>query len=212
MTTYATMKTRIHRELSRDDISADVSAAIHTALREVEAIPLYFNRFRKSAETVAGQEYYPQPSTYLHIVSLTLVVNSNYRYVLNHLPWESIEERHTNSNYQGRPIAYATDLQQVRLHPVPDAEYRMEMMGTQSLGVPSGDADPDAHTSAWFDPQHGEHVLRARAKAMLLRERLRGKDALMEAAVLDDEYRTALRRLKGETTRRRATGRVQPGY
>jgi len=206
------MRARIHREIHRDDLSADVSAAIHTALREVEILPLTFNRARKTADTIAGQEYYPQPTTFLQIVALTLVIDDNSRYVLEHLPWATIEELQTNTNYQGRPVAYATDLQQIRLHPVPDGIYRMELMITQSLGVPSEADDPDAFSSAWFDSKDGEHMLRLRAKSILFRESLRGKDALAEADSLDREFERAKRALKAETGRRRSTGRTQPGY
>lgn len=207
MSTYANLRARIQRELDRDDISADVSAAIATSIRELEPTPTYFNRFRESTETVDGQEYYDLPSTYLEVLALTIIVNDQ-RYTLTHMNWSEIENIQSNATYKGRPIAFAIDLQQVRLYPVPDAVYRLEMVGTKSLGVPSGDSD----TSAWIDPQHGERCVRLMATIQLLEERIGGAESMATAARMRTSLEEALRRLRAETHRRRSTGRISRGY
>ena len=113
----------------------------------------------------------------------------------------------SGTNNTGIPVEYAIYNQQFRLYPVPDGEYTLELAYQKKLAALSNDTD----TNAWMTD--GEVLIRQRAKAIVLRDVIRGKAASEEAATCDGAAERAQEYLVRETTRRVSTGRLMPcGY
>ena len=206
MSDYGTMQARIASELRRNQLTEQIKSAIQTAISLAEVDRYYFNEARAFANTSAGKAYNAVPTNFQNMESLTLTVNQS-KYPLEPKTFQYLDEIDIGASNTGTPIWYAIYNNQFRLYPVPDAVYQMDLAFQKSLDALVDDAD----TNAWMTD--GETLIRQAAKAIVLRDVIRGQAAAAEAQIYDALAGQARDFLVRETTRKVATGHIRPlGY
>lgn len=203
MSDYGTMQTRIQTELNRSDLSSEIRDAIKTSINHHESERFYFMEARSTLDTVTDQEYYALPTNFQEPDILSCTFNG-YKYKLRPQTFNVIEEKQANTSWTGEPKEYCIYSSQLRLYPVPDDAYRLELGYVKKLSDLSATGD----TNAWM--VDAEELIRTRAKVDLLENRIRGSESFQEAAQLRIREAQALSQLRLETNRRRATGRLKP--
>lgn len=187
MSTFLAMQTRIIDDTLRDDLQNQIKNAINDAIDLQEGERYKFNERRYRILTVASQEYYDLTTptlldkdgaattdTLLELDDITCTVN-DWPY-----PLTPRTQQHVNmwqsTTYQGQPADYTIYGGQLRLWPIPDQEYRLDLMGLARLGPRPLSNDND--TNAWMTD--GAGIIRGTAK-MLLYDKLRDEAGVAEA-------------------------------
>lgn len=204
MSTYADMQSRIADELVRPDLSAQIRLAIKSSIAFYESERFYFNEGRATINTRTGQEYYGLPSNFQKADALSVEISTNRWEPVELRAWAWMENQSRYTNYNGTPEYYAIFAGQLRLLPIPDDTYRIELGYAKSLPALVNDDD----TNAWCDD--GEEIIRLHAKVDLLANVIRGPEAIQEALFLKQLEGESAQRLRTETSRRLATGYVEP--
>ena len=219
MTTYADLQSRIADELgARSDLTSEIQLAIQTAIAKWERERFYFNEVRtaNAFSTVKGQEFYGSSDyaplgTLAHIDKLSVLIAGN-RFALSPRTTQYLEDLSLNPAVQGQPMDYAYYALQLRLYPIPDAAYPINILGTTRLAalVNAGDSN------AWSID--AEALIRAEAKMDLYENVLQTPELAdrMRLLIHGDPskpgHRGYLYALKAETARRGASGKVRPTY
>lgn len=205
MSDFVTMQRRILREIDREgesSITAVVQDAIRTAISFYAGQRFWFNEQRWTASTSTSIEYYSLPQNYRNIDTLKITVNSN-RYVLHRRTWHELEEiAQSAQTYSGYPTDYAIQRNELRLYPIPNNQFTLELAGQADLTELSS----DAATNAWM--VHGEEMIRSRAIVDLLETYLQDYDRPRIEIYIRRERENFIR-LKSESTDRILTGRVR---
>jgi len=191
MTSLGVMRTRLVDDMLRDDLTANQLAnAINDAIELQEGERFKFNEQRYQILTVAGQEYYDLTGptlltsagtavgtgeTILELDDITTTISNN-PYRLCPRTQQHINEWQSNS-YQGQPADYTLYGQQLRIWPIPDQAYTLDLMGLARLGPNPLTADAD--TNAWMTD--GAAIIRPQAKILLYRDLLRDADGVQLA-------------------------------
>tara|TARA_R110000868_G_scaffold327356_2_gene588351 strand:+ start:479 stop:1132 length:654 start_codon:yes stop_codon:yes gene_type:complete len=214
MTTYGTMQTRIASDLERT--LADTSFASRTWADEIkgainDAIKLYRSKSwwflqepntvsgSKTSTTTASNSYVADVTGLVQLVSLRITVSSQ-TFMLTPITIQEMESRHDGTTSTNAPYEYCRYGSRVRLYPTPDDTYTLTWTGTFEEGSLSADAD----TNDWMT--HGELVVRAMAKLILLRDYIKSYDDMQAAASAVQVAEAALDR---EHAKRTATRRMQ---
>lgn len=214
MSDLGTMKTRIAREIVRDDLSTEIGEAIATAVETWAGQRFWFNEKRFALTTVADQEYYAMSALTLadgtalqtgegliEIDSFTLTYN-NEPYPLHERSQAYLDDQQSPAaTYTGQPWAYGIYEDKIRLHPIPDAAYGCVIAGLASL--PS--LTSDGATNAWMTS--GEALIRQQAKLIIYRDITRDPDGV---ALAERGLAEALENLRRRTFAKVATGRIAP--
>lgn len=203
--TYLDMQTRIADELVRSDLSSQIQAAIKSAISFYAAEHFYFNEKRAYRLTTDGTEFVALPSDFVDMIKLTLTVG-DYKYPLEQRTFSYIEERNTNANWKSRPVEFALWNDQVRLYPVPDGQYQLNIAYQSELEELNADTD----TNAWVKGSDAEELIRLHAKVDLLENVIRGPEALAEAARYSGREGVVLERLRAETNMRLSSNTLKP--
>lgn len=146
MTTFSTMKTNIADDLSRSDLTTQISARLLHAVSHYARRDFWFNRAQATASTVAGQEFYALPTDFMapHRLQLSDSVSKE--------PLIRVSNDWLDSNFEtsdrARPVWWAITASQFRLRPLPDAVYTMTLTYRKELTALSGDSDTNAWTEA----------------------------------------------------------------
>jgi hypothetical protein len=134
---------------------------------------------------VAGQQYYDlaEPTLLdqdgaaletgellIEVDDITATVNSQ-PYRLCPRTQQRINEWQS-STYQGQPADYTIYGGQLRIFPIPDAVYTLDLMGLARLGPNPLSADAD--TNGWMTD--GAPIIRAQAEMLLYRDIIRDTD------------------------------------
>jgi hypothetical protein len=217
MTTYLIMQNRIADELVRDDLSTQIQRAINDAIKTWEGIRLKFNERRYLINTVADTEFYEFTAptlllkdgsavdtgeTILELDSVTCTVN-NFPYPLNERT-EGWFARNATSTYTGQPDSYGIYENQLRIFPVPDAVYPINLAaGLARLGPNPLTADGD--TNGWMT--EGEPLTRQQAKLIIYRDTLRDQIGVQNASSGIQEAQWMLER---KATAQNMTGVQRP--
>jgi hypothetical protein len=197
------MKTRIADDMVRDDLASQIANAINDAIELQEGERYKFNEKRYRILTVAAQEYYDlegptlltsagaaveDGELLLELDDITATVNSDaYRLCPRSQQWFN---EHSLSTYTGQPCDYTIYGQQLRIFPIPDAAYQLDLMGLARLGPNPLSADGD--TNAWMTD--GANLIRAQAKVLLYRDVVRDPDGMQLAMTQLAEAQSALKR------------------
>ena len=207
MTDFQTMRNRINRDLTRDEITAVASDEIKTAILYYERQRFWFLEKRATLNTVDSQEFYALPSDFQDDDSLVINVN-NWTYPLIKRTYATIEAWFVRSaTFTGYPTDWCIYNEQIRLYPIPNAAFTMTLSYLKSTAVLTNNSD----TNEWM--VEGEELIRCRASRQICATKL--KD-LERAAVYQQLETDALRqfnkitmtRLMTGHARRRRTGRV----
>lgn len=202
MSNFGTMRSRITSELNRPDLSTQAASSIKTAISHYESERFYFSEGRAYMVTVDGQEYYPLPDDFQKADAMTYLYGTN-RYTIEEKPWVWIEWQRVNTNYKSSPDYFSIYAEQLRFYPVPDDAYTVYFGYQKRLSDLSASAD----TNSWMTD--GEEMIRMHAKVDLLANLIQGPEAIQLANFYRTMEEQAASRLRLETSRRRATGKVQ---
>lgn len=203
MTTFLQMQTRIADDIVRDDLTNQIKNAINDAIELQEGERYAWNELRYRILTVAAQEYYDLEGPTLLTSAgaavgageMLLEIDDIYTTISNN-PYRLCPrtQQHINewqsTSYQGQPADYTVYGQQIRIWPIPDQEYTLDLMGLARLGVNPLTADSD--TNAWMTD--GAAIIRAQAKVLLHRDILRDTEGVSIASGQLSEAMAAAKR------------------
>jgi hypothetical protein len=193
MPTLADLKTRIITEMQRDDLSDTLATQLLTHIQRAceyySDERFWFNALIANVNTVASVATVTVPSTFRRVDRVTIPAYTQdlIEVALGDIPIETV-------NSIPRGYAYYNDT--LRLYPVPDAVYTLELTGMAAIAAPALDAD----TNAWTN--EAQDLIVARAKMTLFRAQFRDPEGTQLAIA---ETQEAFARLKRETSRRLAT-------
>ena len=203
MSTLLEVRTEIAEQMTRTLSDSLVNAAINDAIQLWEAERFVFNVKRFLIQTVASQEYYDLSGSgllnadesatetgeeILEIDSITATL-SNQPYQLSERT-QGWFDRNTAlaSQYSGQPDSYTIYGNQLRVFPVPDAAYDLDISALARLGPNPLSADTDAN--AWLT--EGKRLIREQAKLLLYKSPLRDTKGIQIAQSNVDEAYNSL--------------------
>lgn len=206
MSTLGTMVGRIRTDLNRGaDHDDRIKLAIEDAIKFYRARRLGFNMKRATSSTTAGQEYYGLPADFLEVDSLRLLETSNYYERLTEVTFAWIDDHNNYQDFRTTPEKFAIQNRELRLYPIPDDGYTIQMSYMYDLTNVSASAS-DGATNAWLT--EGEQLIRQHATADLLENYIGGQESLLQAQVHQQRASQALRELKRRAEREQTTGRI----
>lgn len=196
------MQRRIWRELDRDDITAVAQDAINSAIRFYAGQRFWFNEERWTATSATSVEFYSLPPNFRDVDTINITVDQN-RYTLLRRQWSYLEDIARNTqNYRGYPTDYCIYRNELRLYPIPQGEYVMELSGQADLA----DLSADAASNPWM--VHGEELIRSRACADVLETYTQDYDN-PRIQVYRSREADNFQRLRMESNKRLSTGRLR---
>ena len=187
MGNFLDMRSRILDELVNESITDNqVQNAVWDAIKEREKKFYWFTQQTAALVTVPGQEYYTD--TDLDGISRIRKITSAY------IGTYPLKERFSSNvddyrNISGRPIFFSRVNTKIRLSPVPDAVYSIDLTWWGRLAPLVDDTD----TNAWLDD--GEELIRQTAKFKLALDILHSDE---DAARFSSLAERALRALRDE--------------
>jgi hypothetical protein len=203
------MQTRIRNELNRGTTyDADIRAAIESAIQYYRSRRFVWNQKRAYTSTSAGQEYYVLPSDCLEIDMIRITYTSgDFTDPLDEVTYRWIEDHRHNVNYRSEPEKFAMQGEDLRLWPVPDNAYRLDMTFLYEDNTVSASAS-DGATSSWMTT--GEEMIRMRAKADVLANVIRGPQAEREADRATLRERDVYKQERRRANRLNSSGHLRP--
>lgn len=206
MGTLGEMQDRIADELARDDLSAQITKAIKSAIQHYERRRFYFNETRDIEFSLSdGQEFYssadnPDIPRIVDIDRVTVTVSNN-RYTLTPRTYGYLESISAGVERSSIPEDYAYYAEQLRIYPIPNQNAPVRVSGVVRLSTLSASTDSNAWTT------DAEELIRTHAKRDLYAHVIRDID---EALVMQTYEQGVLQMLDAETTSRASSGRVMP--
>ncbi len=209
MSDFGTMVTRIRDEINRGTVyDSAIKREIESAIGHYEPRRFHFNIRRATTDTTAGQEYYAMPTDFVEVDMIRLLYSSgNFTDPLIETTYAWIERNRTNQNYRSEPEKFAMQGNDLRLWPVPDAAYTLTMTYLVRFPEVSASAS-DAASNSWMTD--AEELIRTRARIKVLKNVVRGPEAVAEANDLLPDLRTTYRELKRRANRQQSSGRIVP--
>lgn len=223
MTTLAVMRARIADDITRTDLSSQITNAINDAIKLWEGERFAFNEKRYLINTVDGQEYYDLSGVgllnhdesatatgemVLEIDSITNTVN-DYPYPLEPRTQQWFDTYQSlPTQYKGQPDSYGIYGNRLRLFPVPDASgpgvggsFPIRVSCLARLGP--NPLVNDGDTNDWLT--EGEVLIRSHAKIILGRFPLRDQELI---ALAQNDADNAYTSLKRKMAAKAFTGRI----
>lgn len=203
--TYGLMQTRIADEMVRDDLSGQIQKAINDAINVWEGIRFTFNERKYLINTVASTEYYSFTAptmtlfdstalatgeTLLEIDSIRITVNNSFYPLTPRTQQWFARNAALPSQYLGQPDSYTIFNDQLRLFPVPQQAYPINIDGLARLG-PAPLVNED-DTNAWMVA--GEAIIRQQAKYIIYRDITKDAEGKANAGEGIQEAQFALER------------------
>jgi len=202
MATYAELKNRIARELSRNDLASDIDAACKAGIRLYRGRRFRFNELTATMNTIAGQSWYGVssglPAGIQEVDSIT-VDQWGRRTALCQRAYSELETLDTAQSMRSAPEIWCWYGERLRLWPIPDRVYPLAFSCIAAIPEPANDDAENAWTS------DAESLIRAFAVRTLARDVIRDpeKEAAGERAEIE-----ALRMLDREAAAYQSTGRL----
>lgn len=207
MTTFATMISRIEREIHRTNKNAEVRSAILSAIEHFEeGRQFHFNTERSIASTVIGQKFLPLPDDFVDFIGkfpLQITVNQS-TYPLNRRRWDYLQFIDLDAVVgRGIPFDWTYGDNQLRLYPIPQDIYILCLYYKKKLAAITADDT----SNAWM--VDGERVVRARAKWDIYTNVIHQFDKAQQQKIQEAE---AFQSLLGIRQRRATSGDLQGYY
>ena len=211
MATLGDLKQRIISETLRDDLADDLAAQFQNIV--LKSIDYYenerwwFNERRLVTACVPGQDWVPWPTDAHIIDGLYLEQNGgNTRWPIAARSIDEFEELSQPST-TGQPTDYLVADDRVRLFPIPNQAYALAW---DLITAVTPALTADTSSNAWTN--QGQDLICAQAKLRLYRDYLSAtmQDPRLVLALAQEK--DAYAGLRAESTRRTATGRVQPAW
>jgi hypothetical protein len=211
MATLGDLKARIISETTRDDLADDLAAqfqnVIAQAIDQYAAERWWFNESRQLVLTTPGQPTIPWPTGARIIDGLYLEQNNgNTRWPLTARSIDEFE-RFMQPNVRGQPTDYLVKGLLVYLFPTPNAAYSLAWDLLIDVAPPLL-ADTDQN----FWTNQGQDLIVAQSKIRLYRDYLSAVATDPRLLGTQMQEQAAYSRLRAESTRRTATGRLQPAW
>jgi hypothetical protein len=221
LSTFLAMQTRIADDLVRDDLANQIKNAINDAIELQEGERYKFNERRYRILTIADQEYYDltgptlltsagaavETGETLLELDYILCTVSNNPYPLRPRTQQLVNEWQSTT-HRGQPADYSLYGAQLRISPIPDAVYQLDLGGLARLGP--NPLTNDADTNAWMTD--GAGIARGQAKILLCRDVIRDPEGV--ALATDQLIRAGGNPDPASAKRKMAaqayTGRVRP--
>lgn len=213
MTTLSVLKARIADDLRRTDLTGQIAGAVSDAIKRWEGERFWFNEKRFRIDTVANQEEYEIPGSLINTdgselaagenlfeVDVVRVLEGSSYYPLADRTEQFFAEYQTPVAFHtGVPNYYGIYANRIRLGPVPDKAYQIDVSGLARLATLK-----DGDTNAWTD--EAESLIRHQALAEIFRTVTRDPDGfqLANGAVQD-----ALVYLKAKSSNKITRGRIK---
>ncbi len=204
MTTLATMRDRINDELLlKGEYTTHINRAIQSAIAIHEKTRFRFNHGRSTTLAPANFEYIEPPPDMIEEDELVIIDGTERRPLIKR-SYLWIGDQSRNTDYRSRPLYYAVETDDLRLYPIPDQEYTLQISYLKKLSTLSADTD----SNEWM--VSGEELIRLRAKRILLEDVLRGPESYAEADRLSAREAESLRVLRDEWKRLAAHDNIDP--
>jgi hypothetical protein len=211
MATLGDLKARVISETTRDDLADDLAAQFQNII--AQAIDQYanerwwFNESRQILYTQAGVQTIPWPSGVRTIDGLYLEQNAgNTRWPLT---VRSIDEFESlmQPAVIGQPTDYLVKNLLLYLFPTPGQVYWLALDALLDVAPP---LVLDTDSNFWTN--QGQDLIAAQVKVRLYRDYLSAVATDPRLALALGQEAAAYSRLRAESTRRTATGRLQPAW
>jgi hypothetical protein len=215
MATLGDLKQRIISETTRDDLADDMAVQfaniIAKSIDQYAAERWWFNERHLFTATVAGQDYVLWPvgvtGEARWIDELYLNQNGgNTRWPIMARSIAEFEALSQPSTF-GQPTDYLVADDRVKLFPIPNQIYALGWDLIVNV-TPALVADTDSN--AWTN--QGQDLIVAQAKIRLYRDNLSAIASDSRLVLALAQEKDAYSRLRAESTRRTATGRLQPSW
>jgi len=209
MSTFGTMQERIRDELNRGTgYDVYIRRAIVSAIDFYKSRRFTWNIKRGFTTTSAGQEYYAMPTDFIEADMMRILYNSgDFTDPMPEITYRWIEDHRHNLNYRSEPEKFALQGDELRLWPVPDDGYQIMMTYLYEDLTVSASAS-DGATNNWMTD--GEEMIRARAKADILANYIRGQEAILESQIHASREKEVFRQLRRKANRNQSAGRLTP--
>jgi hypothetical protein len=211
MATLGDLKQRIIAETTRDDLADDLAAQfvniIARSIDQYAAERWWFTERHINTLCTPGVDFVTLPPGTRWIDDLYLNQNGgNTRWSLTARSIAEFEAL-AQPAVTGQPTDYVTADDVVRLFPIPNQAYSL---GWDLIADVTPALTGDGSSNAWTN--QGQDLITAQAKIRLYRDYLSAvfTDPRLISAM--SQEREAYSRLRAESTRRTATGRMQPSW
>jgi len=132
LATYSGLKTSIASYLNRDDLTTQIPDFITLTENKLNRdLKVRVNLIRSTTTTTANQDFYNLPSNMIELRNVTYT-NTGNNYALSYMSPESLSREY--GTYQsGFPRAYSTIGLYMKLAPIPEAAYSVDVNYYQKL-------------------------------------------------------------------------------
>lgn len=205
--TLGYMQDKIADQISRSDLSSQITESISDAIRFYQSHRFIFSETRDvSLSTTSNQEFYsatddPLIGTLFEFDYITVSIGTA-KFDLPRYQPEDLELLTQSGTQFGQPQCYSYYNFQLRLYPVPDNAYPLTIAAHQLIKAP---AAPDTANNPWMG--EAERLIRSRARYELALNYTFDDDEMkfMTAAVTE-----AYDELKARTNKLSGTGEIRP--
>lgn len=211
MTTFATMKARIEREMVRSDIDTEIAEAINSAISQYEVHSWWFNEsITTTFSTVANQQAYSSSDSsdipkFLGIDEVRLTRSSNSLLPLRRVTFPDLSQRTSSTTTTGVPTLWTWYAERIHLFPIPSGVWTIRVSGTKR----GSDLSADGDTNGWMT--HGEVLIRSAAKRMIAEHVVR--EPTVAAAMAQAEAQAFAALIAQNNYRQNDVMRIEPdGY
>lgn len=191
--------TKIIRDTgNRTDITSDVSAAISSAVKYYKRERFWFLETATAIVTSSSLATYPSPSDLGPQIDSLLIWLSGSKGPIERVGFQELNEK-DDGLLRGAPSQWTYFGDKIRLYPIPDKTYTLEMSYHQYLDAPS-----ITGSNAWTNA--GAELIRFRAKwdvqAHILNDEVNAKET--KASELEEYFA-----VMSDTTRRMSSGKIR---
>lgn len=215
MATLGDLKQRVITETLRDDLADDMAASldllIQKSIEHYAAVRWWFNERRILLTTSPGVDNVPWPADDVNslrvIDGLYLELSGGNRWPISPrsiIEWEALSQPGAMT---GQPLHYLVANDVIKLWPVPSTNWTLALDGLFDV-TPLLKADTDSN----FWTNQGSDLIVAQVKIRLYRDFLSAtvQDSRLVNAITQED--AAYSRLRSESSRRTATGRVKASW
>src|SRR5262245_23916178 len=207
MSTFADLKTLVAQDLSRPDLTSQISTAVLSAIQDHSVERFWFNETRSfTVSLTSGTSGYAITPTstiqeFIRIDWVRVTIGSQL-VRLDRIDADNMEELQSTTT-TGQPSWWTYYADELRFYPTPGTTYTATVAGHVRLVALSADTDTNAWTNAAKD------LIRYSALKRVLAFPVRNAEAALGAATMEAQQLDALRR---ETDRRKRTGSMAAYY
>lgn len=159
MSSLATLKTYIKRDLKRTDKDTEITQGINDMINWVSLqIPHGNYKFQSYISTIVGREDYALPTNLVHLIHPVKFLDgsaaTDWGFPLEYLTKEEYDLREPNPNRTspstGKPTGYTIYSRSILLTPIPDsANYILEIDWAKRVNALSADGDTPDLGAEW---------------------------------------------------------------